>query len=77
MSFKKIKLISMISKLVFGIRVFMAFCFLILAFVMVYFRDRTGLSNVQTMAFAALLTIYGIFRIYRALKKSDDVFIEK
>ncbi len=67
----------MTPKFVFAVRLFMAVCFIILATCIWFFRDKTQLTLTQTYAFVTLLTLYGLFRIYRAVKKSDDIFVEK
>lgn len=67
----------MTPKFVFYLRIFMALCFIAMAGCTIYFKDKTQLSDTQTYLFAALLLVYGIFRIYRAYKFSDDIFVEK
>lgn len=61
------------SKLIFFFRLFIALCFIALAVVIYLYRNVTQLSEVQTYAFAGLLCIYGLFRVYRALKASEDI----
>jgi hypothetical protein len=59
------------------IRLFIAISFIVLGGCVLYFQQYTWLSDLQAYSFAGLLFIYGLFRIYRAVKRSDDVFIEE
>lgn len=58
-------------------RFLIAICFYIMAYGVWYTRHISQLSMTQIYSFIALLIIYGTFRVYRAIKKSDDIFIEK
>lgn len=67
----------MTPKFVFYLRMFMAICFLILSGCVLYYKHLTKLHDWQAYSFAGLLFVYGLFRIYRAYKFSDDIFVEK
>ena len=64
------------TKLIFYFRLFIALCFIALAIAIYLYRNVTQLSEMQTYAFAGLLCIYGLFRVYRAIKGAEDI-IEK
>lgn len=54
-----------------------AISFIVLGVCVLYYKSYTRLTDIQSYAFSALLFIYGLFRIYRAYKSSDDIFVEK
>lgn len=67
----------MTPKFVMIFRMFMAICLVVLSGCVIYFKDYSSLTDVQTYAFSGLLFVYGLFRVYRAYKASDDIFVEK
>lgn len=65
------------TNITFLIRLLIAICFLILSCCVLRYKSYTWLEDWQAYGFAGLLFIYGLFRIYRAIKRSDDIFAEK
>ncbi len=63
--------------ILFLFRLFIALCFIVLAGCVLYFQDYTWLVDWQAYGFAGLLFIYGLFRVYRAVKGSDNVIVEE
>lgn len=66
----------MSSKLIFFFRLFISICFIVLAGVIFVYRNVTQLTDTQTYGFSALLLIYGIFRVYRAFKFSENAITD-
>lgn len=66
----------MSSKLIFFFRLFISICFIVLAGVVFVYRNVTQLTDTQTYGFSALLLIYGIFRVYRAFKSSENAITD-
>ncbi|MFY7861227.1 MAG: hypothetical protein ACOVP5_03295 [Chitinophagales bacterium] len=67
----------MSKKIAFYLRMFMAFCFILASISVLYYRESTHLSDMQTYAFSSLLFVYGVFRVVRAYKTWDDIIVEE
>jgi uncharacterized membrane protein HdeD (DUF308 family) len=66
----------MSTKLIFFFRLFISICFIVLAGVVFMYPNVTQLTDSQTYGFSALLFIYGIFRVYRAFKSSENAITD-
>ena len=49
-------------------RMVIAIAFIVLSGVVVWIKDKTTLPTINAYIFAAILFLYGLFRIYRARK---------
>jgi hypothetical protein len=67
----------MSKKIAFYLRMFMAFCFILASISVLYYRESSQLSAMQTYAFSGLLFVYGVFRVVRAYKSWDDIIVEE
>ena len=67
----------MIAKLVLFVRFIIAISFIVIGVLNLVYRNYFQLPDIQAYGFSILLFVYGLFRIYRAYRSSDDIFIEK